>query len=282
MLIVKPLYAENESGWYMSASANLNYSVYSRSENQDTQTELSFFTDADYLENYGFAVGLIDQNREQKSLGNIADSILFLGGRYHFYPETLPGKLTISLEAYKQNDLLEIISPAVLFLNYKKTFYAALGYTQSDYDSTFPGSGNLKVKQWAPAIGFSFNDQYDWLQLRYYNIALSNDARNPGITKTSAGELKLTHWIKKKEGSRLDNIQIILLAGERLYAVDPDARKIFNFADVQTAAYSVGGNWKLSSKNEFYIFAGMEEYKEAFLNESYSNVFVFSGYKISW
>jgi len=313
MIMFSPLYAENDNAWYMSASANINFSVFSKSQNLDTQTELGFFVDADYLENYGLSAGLIYQNQGQKSFSDITNNILYLGARYHVYPESLPGKLSLSLETYKEsenstvkttrteapgpgpggpptvtitteliNDSMEIINPAIAFLNYKKTFYADLGYTHSKYGSTDPTIGVLKVKQWTPTVGFSFNDQYDWLQFRHYNIDLSNDARNPGVTKTTASEIKLTHWIKKKENSSLNNIQFIMLTGKRLFAVDRDPRKVYNLADMQTSTYSVGGNWKRANKIEFYIYAGVEDYKDPFSNNNYSNVFVYSGYKKYW
>jgi len=313
MIISGPLYAENENAWYMSASANINFSAFSKSENLDTQTELSFFIDADYLENYGLSAGLIYQNQGQNSFNDISNSIFFLGGRYHIYPESLPGKLSLSLDAYREsenttvkttrteatgpgpggtptmtitteliNDSMEIFNPAISFLNYAKTFYVDLGYTQSKYGSTDPAIGVLTVKQWTPTVGFSFNDQYDWLQFRYYIIDLSNDARSPGVTKTTAGEFKLTHWTKKKENSSLDNVQFILLTGKRLFAVDRDARKVYNLADMQTSTFSMGGNWKPASKNEFYIYAGVENYEDPFSNQNYSNIFLYSGYKKYW
>jgi len=306
-------YAEDASDWYMSASANVNFSAYSKAQNLDAQTELGFFIDADHLENYGLSGGLIYQNQGQKSFEDITNNILFLAARYHIYPESLPGKLSLSLDAYREsenssvkttrtqtpgpgssgrpietitteliNDSMDILNPTISFLNYTKTIYADLGYSQSEYGSTDPEIGELKVKQWTPTIGFSFNDQYNWLQFRHYNIELSNDARSPGVTKTSASEIKLTHWLKNNESSSFNNIQFIMLIGERLFAVDADARKVYNLADMQTSTYSIGGNWKRANKSEFYLYAGLENYEDTFSNESYSNIFLYSGYKIYW
>ncbi|MCW8933640.1 MAG: hypothetical protein OQK98_02845 [Gammaproteobacteria bacterium] len=313
MFICSSIYAEADNNWYMSASANINFNAFSKSQNLDTQTELGVFVDADYLENYALSAGLIYQNQGQKSFDNISNNILFLGARYHIYPESVPGRLSLSLETYTEsenstvkttrtqtpgpgsggpptvtitteliNDSMDIINPVISYLNYTKTFYADLGYTQSEYGSTDPEIGKLKVKQWAPTIGFSFNDQYDWLQFRYYNIELSNDARSPGVTKTSASEFKLTHWLNNNENFSFNNIQFIMLIGERLFAVDADARKVYNLADMQTSTYSIGGNWKNANKNEFYLYAGVENYEDPESNENYINVFLYSGYKKFW
>ncbi|MCW9047644.1 MAG: hypothetical protein OQK46_06140 [Gammaproteobacteria bacterium] len=313
MFICSSLYAEANNNWYMSASANISFNAFSKSQNLDTQSELGVFVDADYLENYGLSAGLIYQSQGQKSFDNISNNILFLGARYHIYPESVPGKLSLSLETYTANesstvkttstqtpgsgsggpstvtiateiinDSMDIINPVVSYLNYTKTFYVDLGYAQSEYASTDPEIGKLKVKQWAPTIGFSFNDQYDWLQFRYYNIELSNDTRSPGITETSASEFKLTHWLNNNENSSFNNIQFIMLIGERLFAVDADARKVYNLADMQTSTYSIGGNWKNVNKNEFYLYAGVENYEDPESNENYNNVFLYSGYKKYW
>lgn len=301
--ISKPVYGVNDNGWYLSASANINLSTYIKSQNLSSQSELGLFIDADYLEDYGLSAGFIRQDQGVKKFENISNSMLYLAARYYIYPESLPGKLALSLEAYDEsqsltvkttrglsptfsteliNDSLKIVNPIISYLNYKKTFYLDLGYANSKYGSTDPLIGELEVEQWVPTVGFSFNNQYDWLQLRHYNINLSNDIRSPGITRTSANEFKLTHWLTKKKGSDLDNIQFIVLTGERLFAVDHDARKIYNLSDMQTATYSMGGNWKYLDKSEAYLYAGIERYKDSSLNEKYNNLFMYAGYKIHW
>ena len=313
IVISKSLYAETESNWFLSASANFNISTFSKAQNIDSQNELGLFIDADYLESFSLSAGLIYQNQGLNSFSNISNSIQYLGAAYHMYPESLPGKLTFSIETYKEsenttvrttrtmgpgtgpgmpptviteteiiNDSLKIYNPVISYLNYKKTFYADLGYANSEYGSTDSAIGVLKVKQWTPTIGFAFNDQYDWLQIRHYNIDLSNDIRSPDVTKTTANEIKLTHWFENKEDTSLDNIQFIVLSGERLFAVDHDARKIYNLADMQTAIYSIGGNWKHLNGNRFYIYAGIEEYEDTSSNEDFNNVFLYLGYKINW
>jgi len=310
-LLPNTLFADNESPWYLSTSANINLNAFSDSEVIDTQTELSIFIDTDYVEKFSLSAGLIYQN--QKSISGISNNILYLGGQYHSYPESLPGKVSLSVDTYNENEnstvkktsttmpgpgagmpptvtvtterisnSLKIVNPVISFLNYTKSFYVDLGYAYSEYASSETEIEKFNVKQWTPTIGFSFNDQYDWLILRHYNIDLSNDTRSPGITKTSSYEIKLTHWVKNTDNSRLDNLQFSFLTGDRLFAVDHDARKIYNLSDMQTAALSIGGNWKYKNKSSFYIYTGLEEYKNIFSNNDYYNVFIYSGFKKHW
>jgi len=310
-LLPNTLFADNESPWYVSTSANINLSVFSESEIIDTQTELSFFIDADYVEKFSLSAGLIYQ--EQKNLNNILNNILYAGGQYHIYPESMPGKVTLSIDTYHEgknsavkktsnnipgpgggmpqttsvtteriSNSLKIVNPVVSFMNYTKSLYADLGYAYSEYASSDTEIEKFNVKQWTPTLGFSFNDQYDWLIFRHYNIDLSNDSRSPGITKTSAYEIKLTHWVKNTDNSSLDNLQFSFLTGDRLFTVDHDARKVYNLSDMQTAALSIGGNWKYKNKSSFYIYTGLEEYKNIFSNNDYYNIFIYSGYKKNW
>jgi len=311
ILTSNTLFADNQIPWYLSSSANINLSAFSESEVIDTQAELSFFIDADYVEKFSLSAGFIYQN--QKSISGISNNILYLGGQYHIYPESLPGKVTLSIDTYNENEnstvkktstnmpgpgggmsptvtitterisnSLKIVNPLFSFMNYTKSLYAGLGYAYSEYASSDTEIEKFKVKQWTPTLGFSFNDQYNWLILRHYNIDLLNDSRSPGITKTSAYEIKLTHWVKNTNNSSLDNLQFSFLTGDRLFAVDHDARKIYNLSDMQTAALSIGGNWKYKYKNSFYIYTGLEEYKNTFSNNNYYNVFIYSGFIKHW
>ncbi|MDQ6990688.1 MAG: hypothetical protein Q9M11_03050, partial [Mariprofundaceae bacterium] len=52
--------------------------------------------------------------------------------------------------------------PQLSFLNYRKSFYADLGYAYSSYPK------GLSVSQLTPTVGLGFNQAADWLQMRVY------------------------------------------------------------------------------------------------------------------
>lgn len=302
-------HATSNNGLELIGSANFSFDSYLKSDTLHGQYEISLFLDAIHLENYGIGIGYIHQNQGQSYRDDIVNDIMYYNGWFSRYPETLPGKISFALNYFNGSeasggsgnasgnpmlnkpspvtvitfkDSLEIINPVFSFINYNKTFYLDIGYAKSRYNTSDATVGNLKVTQWSPAIGFSLNDQYDWLQIRQYNIDLSNDNRTPGVDSTSAWSLSWTHWIKNASDKTLDNFVISILSGERLYAVDHDARKIYNLTDMQTGSYSMGFNWKTNTGSNYYIYGGYETYKDVAANDSYNSLFIYTGIKTRW
>jgi len=304
-------YAQTDDPLELVASANLSFDSYLESKNVQSQSEVSLFLDAIHLEKMGIGIGYIFQNQGLNNIDNINNDIMHFNVWFSGYPEMLPGKLSITLNYYNGSeasrgisgnsggaptlagkpgttsaidftDSLEIINPVLSFINYSKSFYMDIGYASSKYKTSDTSVGNLEVIQWSPAIGFAFNDKYDWLQLRQYNIELSNDARTPGVSNTSASTLSWTHWLKKENNETLDNITITVLTGERLYAVDHDIKKIFNLTNMQTRSYIIGGNWKKTMSNNFYVYVGYEQYKDVTENSNYNSLFVYTGITTRW
>ncbi|HEY9051948.1 MAG TPA: hypothetical protein VIQ03_10420 [Gammaproteobacteria bacterium] len=304
-------HAVKNDPWEWIGSANFSFDSYLKSDTLHGQFEISFFLDAIHLENAGGGIGYVYQNQGISSKDDIVNHIMYYNGWFSRYPEFLPGKVNFALNYYSgsestagsgnnapgntgQNkpspitttntftDSLEIINPVISFINYSKTFYMDIGYAKSEYKTSDTIVGNLNVTQWSPAIGFSLNNQYDWIQLRQYNIELSNSIRTPGTDSTLARSLSWTHWLKKDHDETLDNISLILLSGERLYAVDHDARKIFNLSDMQTGSYIVGANWKEKTDIDYYIYGGYEKYRDVAGNDNYNSLFIYTGIKSRW
>lgn len=303
--------AETISPWQFNASANFTYNLYNKAQQLDSQYELSAFLDGTYLDNTGLGFGYIRQSQALISRRNIVDNMVYLGGWKTYYTDSLSGLLTLYLDYYTASesvtggggqtpgnspmnkpgfatsstdiytDSLQVINPTLQWRNYGKNLEAEISYARSGYDSTDPALDKLTVTQWAPAIAVLFNQQYDRLQLRHYGIELSNGARTAGVTSTSANELKWTHWLKDRQDG-LNNFQVIILTGERFYAVDRDARKIYNLADMQTAAYTLGATWKLNPGSHFYAYGGLERYTDLDDNDDYSGGFVYLGLAQQW
>jgi hypothetical protein len=183
--------------WYMKSSGQMLLKNYSGSSQLDNLFGFGVFLNADYLERGGFSVGYNFNQTNYKSglasgLQENNEKILFLSGRANFYPDPLPGKLTLRLDGYVGNDEMSfraatptpvpmgggssqktitlsdefvVVYPMVSFLNYDKTFYADFGYAYSSYRSEDIGTDDIDINQWTPTLGFGFNRAYDWLQL---------------------------------------------------------------------------------------------------------------------
>ena len=179
-------------------------------------------------------------------------------------------------------DSLTIVNPVLSFMNYSKSLYLDIAYAASDYDTSNVTAGNLEVSQWSLAIGFSMNEQYDWLQLRLFDTDLSSDARTPGIDHTLSASLGWTHWLKSKRFFNMHSFTASLLAGERLYAVDHDVRKIYNLTDMQTGSLIVGANWKINNDINLHVYSGYERFEDVSNNDNYRSIFIYTGISKQW
>lgn len=179
-------------------------------------------------------------------------------------------------------DSLTIVNPVLSFMNYSKSLYLDIAYAASDYDTSNATAGNLEVSQWSLATGFSMNEQYDWLQLRLFDTDLSSDARTPGIDHTLSASLGWTHWLKSKRFYNMHSFTVSLLAGERLYAVDHDVRKIYNLTDMQTGSLIVGANWKINNDINLHVSSGYERFEDVSNNDNYRSIFIYTGISKQW
>ena len=298
----------------MKSSGQLLFKSYSGSSQLENLTSFGIFLTGDYLERGGFTVGYsFDTLNYMPDLGsgrrNTYENVLFLSGKSNFYPDLLPGKITLRLDSYlgrektysrintptpgpmgggtsrqtiTVDDKFQAVNPMVSFLNNSKTFYADMGYAYSRYRSDDNSTDDIDVYQWTPTLGFGFNRTYDWLQFRAYLINLSSSNRIGDQESTSALETKWTHWFSADAPLNLHSVRLSLLAGERVYTIDSDAGSLHNVADLQADSVSIGAEWKLSEQTDLLLQSGYEAYKNVMLNDRYSSVYMYIYLSSRW
>ena len=282
--------AQSDDQWFIRGDFQGLLGQYSASEQRDTLQNLGFFLRADYLETAGVTVGY---NRTMLGFDDSSQDIeqdnVFLSGRIHLTPDWAPGKITLRLDGHaisnddatNETDDVKVIAPQISYLNFAKTFYADIGYASSSYGDSTLTSEALDVDQFTPTLGFGFNEQRDWLQLRAYLINPSSSLRAQGTSDTTALEIKWTHW-PVRGLFQLNNIRASALIGERIFAVDPDAAAVFNLADLQTGAVSVGGEWVPSENNRILLLLGVEQYENKAIADDYTSGFAYINFTHEW
>lgn len=300
--------------WYRQGSGQLLLKGYSGSVQLDAYSGVAGFVSADYLERGGWAFAYhLNQTRYKSGLSGAPEEIdgqmLYLGGRLNHHPGQLPGQISYRLDAYAGRDALRYdivtgssgmggggssrnsytvhddiwaLNPSASFLNYAKTFYVDLGYAYTSYHSSDNATDDIHISQWTPTLGLGFNRAADWLQLRAYLVSLSSSNRVVDTDGTSALEAKWTHWFGPEAPLALNNVRLILLAGERIYALDSDARALSNVADLQTGLLALAGEWRLSEQARFYLQAGHENYKNRELNDAYNSNYIYAQISRNW
>jgi len=274
-----------ESGdWQIKADTQASYGNYSSSVKRKSLSSAGVILSADYLEKGGFSLGGNYTKLKFNAGSTLNQQAVYGNIRYNVYLDALPGALTLRLDGHAINnndttgntDNVKVIAPQISFLNYAKTFYVDLGYARSSYKN------NLSVDQWTPTLGLGFNEGSDWLQVRGYFIKPSNKLRAQNVSRTSAADIKWTHWLAPDAWSGLEKVQLAGLFGDRIYAVDGDAAAVYNLADVQKGSLSLALQWRLSQSLHLMLAAGNERYLDNTINDSYNNRFAYIDLTTQW
>ena len=274
-----------ESGdWQVRADTQASYGKYNGSIKRKDLVNAGVIMSADYLEKGGFSLGA-NYTKLTFNAGSVLNQQSIYGSlRYNIYLDALPGPLTLRIDGHGINnndvtgntDNVKVIAPQLSFLNYSKTFYIDLGYARSSYQN------NLTVDQWTPTLGMGFNDGADWLQVRGYFIKPSNKLRAQNTSRTSAADVKWTHWLAPDAWWGLEKLQLSGLFGDRIYAVDGDVAAVYNLADVQKGSLSLALQWKLSPSLHLMLAAGNERYLDNAINDSYNNRYAYIDLSTQW
>ena len=300
VLLCLPVSAEAVSAWQLTGSANVGFSTYRDSPKADSQTEFSAFVDGQYLDGLGGGAGYIRQDRNASSRNRLTNNIIYLGAWKAFYTDVIPGRISVLLDSYTVNgnveqgkgkgaaaatqadtDDIDIINPTLIYMNADKDLSLELSYARSRLASVNAAVADVTVRQWTPAVALFINDRYDRIYLRHYAIDLSNDSRATNITHTTGTELKWTHWARAG-GTGLRDVTVALFAGERLYGVDREARRVDCFPEKLTGAASIGTIWGLSQASAFYAYAGLERYANADDGSRFTAGYLYLGARRQW
>ena len=218
-------------------------------------------------------------------IGEIDQEDWFVSGRLHYKSELLKGVFSTRLDFYRIDnndpgnfsDDVNVIAPQVSWLNQNQTLYLDLGYARSMYQH------DLKVNQYTPTVGFAFNNNYEWIQLRGYFIQFSNSLRSQGKSETIAIEAKWTHYFgQDRPLGLLESIKIGVLAGERVFAVDGDAADVFNLSNTQKGTVSLTTQWAVTENQKLLLGVSLSRYKNGFIDDTYTLPFLYANYSISF
>ncbi len=160
---------------YSKGGVEVLQKSYSGSDYYNDLAGFGVYIATDYLEETSFVVGYNYNKRQYKSgltgaPSDMRENIVFLGASGNYFLDSLPGKLTLRLDAYvgqdKYNDFtitvpgspmgggtqnvsikdeFTVFNPAVAFLNYAKTLYLDLGFAYSTHKSNDSANNNINI-----------------------------------------------------------------------------------------------------------------------------------------
>ena len=280
-LLTQPLLAQDE--WKIKTDLQGSYGNYGNSVLRKYTWSTGLFITADYLDSIGFTMGYSRTDVNYKlGIERLSQDSYFGSVRKHLTLGNLT-RVTFRVDGHLINnndptngtDEGAIVAPQISYLNADKNLYFDLGYAYSLY------AGDLNLNQWTPTIGIGFNQNSDWLQLRGYFIYSSNAQRTQGKEDTYAVEAKYTHHFAANP-IKISRLQVMGLAGERMYAVDGDAGSVYNLADTQKGSFSLSGAWDLNNAWSLLLIGGLEFYENGDIGDDYSNRYVYFNINKNW
>jgi len=280
-MLVTCAYADER--WYVDATINGMAGKYSGAELRDNFYSGSAWLNVDYIDIYSIAVAYNKLNISSKDAGSGGFDIsqdAFAGRlQYHFYNDSFAGKITAQLVVHDisnnapatlANNIV-IIAPKLAYMHYDKDLYLDLEYVRSDYSNNV----DFSIEQIASAIGFGFNKNSDWLQLKGYLIRSGNKDQSQGEDALTSAGVKWTHWPGPGAILGLTNFYVDVLAGERIFAVDNESFTVYNLEDVQQGSALLGFGWSPDEDFDVTAIAGIEKYKNKIIDNTYNRGYLY-------
>lgn len=290
-ILITNVYAGDR--WYVDATADGKAGRYSDSVLREDFYSASAWLNIDYLDEYSFSFAYNNLKINYKDAGSGAFNIVqeaFTGRfQYYFYNDALAGKITTQLVAYRLiNDSpaamagsATIISPKLAYMHYDKDLSVDIEYVWSDYASSNLGS-NLIIQQFAPSIGFGFNQNSDWLELKAYLITSNDKSQSQGEGSLTSARVKWKHWLDPEAIFGVNSFFIDALAGQRIFAVDNETYTVFNLEDIQQESVLLGFGWRPGEDFDISAVAGIEKYKNKIIDNTYNREYFYISLTKHW
>ena len=270
--------------WSFNATPSLTQGSYSGSVQRDKLSDIGVMISGDYLDQGGVTAGYSKTRVSMKNAATIDQDNFLLSGRKHIYLDSGSGRLTLRLDGYRlnNNDVtgatngVSVIAPQVGWLSNDRTLYADIGYANSSYPN------QPTIRQYTPTMGFGFNSNADWIQMRGYLISGLNPASTGGKSNTSDLDMKWTHYFAP--GSELvpASLSLGVAAGQKMYAVDMDAQSVANLADLSKGAATLGLTWNINKSTKLFVLAGQSRFSNVTLPNDYKLNVGYASLSIDW
>ena len=305
--------ARVNSDWQLTVMPQGYLQLYEGTSQRDYTTNAGFSVRADYLEQTSVWAAYQYTWMSLSASAELGEHMVHVGGQYNQYLDGLPGKLGYRFDVHsgdatlryrlsnppgnigggmggmggggggasvEESTDISVWQALLSFSNYSKTLYLDLAHAYSVYE----GVAETKVRQWSPAVALGWNDSYDWLRLRLYDIELDRENAFFGESRYAASELKYTHWyrVANAEVAHQRWISIAVLGGERPLAVDPDTSVVYSTADTQTAALSLSSQWRLVDPVLLTALVNYSQYENEAASDEYSSLLFYLNVQMQW
>ena len=185
-----------------------------------------------------------------------------LSGYIHSPSIVWPGRWTVQLDTHHilnntltgdSNDV-RVIAPQLSWLSSSHPLKLDLGYASSRY------TGSANTRQVNPGIGFGFNQNQNWVQVRAYVISNLDPARALGHTITRGTDFKVTQFLRSHETWIPSSVTLGLERGEKFHAVDMLTQTTYNLPMLNEGGENIAATWKISDQSDLSILVSKTRY----------------------
>lgn len=265
-LFILPLASFAQDDWKISTALTAVTGNYKDAMTLSNQHGTGLRIAGEYQQQWGIAASLQSTRIDMKPMTQTAtqDQDNWLLSGYIHAPSTFqPGRWTLQLDGHQihndakqgNSDGVRVIAPQVSWLSANRPLKLDMGYASSSYRDT------AAIHQLSAGIGFGFNNQQNWAQIRGYAINNLDPRYALGHTNTRATEFKLTQFLPRGIPLMPTSITLGVETGKKIFSVDMLTQNVYNLPMVNEGSENLAATWQLSSSTDLTLFASKTRYR---------------------
>ena len=250
-----PVLAQAQDGLQFNTAVNAMSGDYNGSLVMKKQHGVGVRLNAEQPNVGGFSVGLQSTHIDMQPLVPKAtqDQNNWLLSGYAYAPSTsLSGRFKWQLDVHRvlndasqgNSDGVTAVVPQLSWVSFDRPLTFDLSYAQSRYPNT------RTIHQLSPSVGFGFNNNQNWFQIRGYLIQNLEPSLSMGMSSSHATDFRLTQLFQSPSPWVPQSVTLGLERGKKIYFVDAVTQTVHNLPMRNDGGESVAAVWRFSQSSQ--------------------------------
>ena len=250
-----PVLAQAQDGLQFNTAVNAMSGDYNGSLVMKKQHGVGIRLNAEQPNVGGFSVGLQSTHIDMQPLVPKAtqDQNNWLLSGYAYAPSTsLSGRFKWQLDVHRvlndasqgNSDGVTAVVPQLSWVSFDRPLTFDLSYAQSRYPNT------RTIHQLSPSVGFGFNNNQNWFQIRGYLIQNLEPSLSMGMSSSHATDFRLTQLFQSPSPWVPQSVTLGLERGKKIYFVDAVTQTVHNLPMRNDGGESVAAVWRFSQSSQ--------------------------------
>ena len=253
-----PVLAQAQDGLQFNTAVNAMSGDYNGSLVMKKQHGVGIRLNAEQPNVGGFSVGLQSTHIDMQPLVPKAtqDQNNWLLSGYAYAPSTsLSGRFKWQLDVHRvlndasqgNSDGVTAVVPQLSWVSFDRPLTFDLSYAQSRYPNT------RTIHQLSPSVGFGFNNNQNWFQIRGYLIQNLEPSLSMGMSSSHATDFRLTQLFQSPSPWVPQSVTLGLERGKKIYFVDAVTQTVHNLPMRNDGGESVAAVWRFSQSSQVKV-----------------------------